>query len=238
MADIAAALEKAWVSPESVQHFAEWLHEETPPNEEQYAAEHEVVSAAWSRRFNDGKHEAMCRLPRCVTESSELSGGGADGDAAAFVARYDREAQFMFSRVQEHVHLKTKKGFRPLRSCLSHRCKTKCKHGFPKIVRLRGVVVCNGNYRRLNVRISGRRNSLGVYLGRRSAEYVSGTMRAFAVATGSNTHTAPNYRLPPCKESHDEECKNVECQASISTEEPPHKRPLLLRLCKSHTESE
>ena len=76
----------------------------------------------------------------------------------------------MFSRVQKHVHLKTKKVFRPFRSCLTHRCKTARKHGTAKAVRRRGVVVCNGNYRGLNARISGRRNALGNYLGRLTTE--------------------------------------------------------------------
>ena len=130
----------------------------------------------------------------------------------------------MFSRVQEHVHQKTKHGYVPLRSCLSTRCKTKCKHHFPKKVLFRTTVVCKGNYRRLGVRISGRRNALGSVFGRRRQSYQSGTLRGFAVATGSNTHTAPNYRLPPCDGTHDAECHHADCLATSKVD--------LLRLCK------
>ena len=89
--------------------------------------------------------------------------------------------QFVFSRVQEHQHLRTKKGLVPLRGCLNSRSKKKCKHGFPKRTNLRCVVVCAGNYKRLGVRISGRRNSLGSVVGRRSQEYQSGTIRSLAL---------------------------------------------------------
>ena len=129
--------------------------------------------------------------------------------------------------------MRTKKGLVPLRACFSKSCKTKCKHGFPKKLVYRCTIICNGNYRRFGVRISGRRNALGAVLGRRSVEYVSGTMRGFAVAVGSNTHTAPNYRLPPCPQTHDPECTNADCQKAMATAQPPNRRSMLLRLCKA-----
>ena len=58
-------------------------------------------------------------------------------------------------------------------------------------------------------------------------------MLAFAVGTGSNTHTAPNYRLPPCPATHDPTCGNKDCQESMATKVPARERALLLRLCKS-----
>ena len=122
---------------------------------------------------------------------------------------------------------------KPLPGCLSSRCKTKCKHGFPKKINLKCKVICQGNYRRFNVRISGRRNSLGCIMGRRTLEYQSGTMAAMALVFGSNSHTMPNYRLPLNEETHDPEC-NASCldafmPASAQTEEQKRRER---KLCK------
>ena len=138
----------------------------------------------------------------------------------------------MFSRVQEHMHHETKKGYIPFRSCLSARCKTKCKHGFPKKLMVRCIVVCNGNYRKLKVRISGRQNNLGLIFNKRSEEYQSGTMRGFAVTTGSNTHTAPNYRLPLDEKTHDPTCFNDQCLAAIAKGAQKAGRTDIYRICK------
>ena len=229
LAEIALAIERSWLDPETVTRFSQWLHLEEPPNAIQYEADKEAVGLAWHRRFDDGHHEAMCRLPRCVTAASQQD---IQDQGSSWPEAYGTECQFVFSRVQEHVHQKTKKGLIPLRACLSSRCRTKCKHGFPKRCFLRCTVICNGNYRRLGVRISGRRNALGCILGRRTMEYQSGTLRGFAVATGSNTHTAPNYRLPPNAATHDPDCKNAYCLAAMAQDVPAQRRPQLLRLCK------
>ena len=66
-------------------------------------------------------------------------------DGAAFKRAYCEDAQFIFSRVQHHVHKKTKKGYFPLKACLSKRCKKgTCKAGFPKETFLteKMLVVC------------------------------------------------------------------------------------------------
>ena len=59
---------------------------------------------------------------------------------------------------------------------------------------------------------------LGLLFNQRSEPYQSGTMKGFAVATGSNTHTAPNYRLPVNAKTHDPLCYNEHCLAAIAKE--------------------
>ena len=137
-----------------------------------------------------------------------------------WLKQYNRDAQFAYSRVQEHYHQRTKGGkLMPLRSCTSKRSPGKCKHKFPKKLMMKWHVVCNGNYKKLKVRISGRRNCLGSIIGTRSAEdmlFISGTLKAFAVSVNSNTHTGPDYRLPPCAATHDESCNNPACQEALT----------------------
>ena len=241
LATIAQAIEKKWQDPLSVVRFSQWLHAEEPPDAQQCEQERAVVEQAWWRRFDDGKHESLCVLPKRVVgsrarnswTSPELTEADAAREAGMYRRQYDVDAQFVFSRVQEHFHQRAKEGFKPFRTCLSKKCITKCKHGFPIRIQERWCIVCPGNHRRLKVRISGRRNSIGCILGKRSTEYQSATMRAFAVAVGSNTHTAPNYRLPQCGEAHDPACKDEGCIAAMSTTSSSSQRLALLRRCKA-----
>ena len=124
----------------------------------------------------------------------------------------------------------------PLRSCTSKRSPGKCKHDFPKKFREKWQVVCPGNYKKLHVRISGRRNCVGAIIGERSAEdmlFISGTLKAFAVAVNNNIHTGPDYRLPPCAATHDESCKNPACLEALTAASIQEKRKALIRACKA-----
>ena len=159
LAEIAEAIEKAWLDPQTILRFNEWIHVEDTILPSQYAADRDTVALAWHKRYDDGKHEGICSIPSSVTRALDIP--VEESTSESWCQRYDRDAQYMFSRVQEHVHQKTKNGYIPLRACLSARCKTKCKHGFPKKIMVRCTVVCNGNYRHLKVRISGRRSAFG-----------------------------------------------------------------------------
>ena len=84
--------------------------------------------------------------------------------------------------------------------------------------------------------ISGRRNCLGGIIGERSAEdmlYISGALKAFAVAVNSNAHTGPDYRLPPCAATHDASCKVPACLDALNSDSGQEKRQALVRLCKA-----
>ena len=66
--------------------------------------------------------------------------------------------------------------------------------------------------KKLGLSVSGRRNAFGAFQGRRQCEWQSGTTPSFAVGFGSNTHTLPNWRLPPVPEVHDTTiCRSRTC---------------------------
>jgi hypothetical protein len=142
-------------------------------------------------------------------------------DGVAFRGAYLRDAQGVFSRVQHHMHRKTKKGYEPLKAC---RPKTKkaqgsCKADFPK-TRLcvpKAVVVCRGLAKRLGLRVSGRRNAFGCVVGARRCPWQSGTTPSFAVLFRSNSHTFPNLRVPLLPATHDAAaCQSAACAAHVA----------------------
>ena len=95
----------------------------------------------------------------------------------------------------------------PLAGCKKKGGPNKCKHGFPKKINALPRVVCRGNARRFQVSTKGRRNALGLWLGTREDAWLSGTMTAFSVWLFGNSHTAVNYRVPLCPDTHDPECQ-------------------------------
>ena len=130
-------------------------------------------------------------------------------DGAAFRKTYYSDAQHVFSRVQHHVHHKTKNGFAPLKACCPKHGTQKgvCKADFPnpeKRFLKDPLILCRGLARRVGLRVSGRRNALGSILGRRTGAWQSGTHPAFATVFRSNTHTMPNYRVPILPETHED----------------------------------
>ena len=121
------------------------------------------------------------------------------------------------------MHKRTKKGFVPLKACLrkvgkrSKACGT-CKADFPKtsVCVSQTLHICRGVAKRLKLRVSGRRNALGGFVGKRTCMWQSGTTPVFAAAFRSNTHTLPNWRLPPLPETHADECKSAACAKTLS----------------------
>ena len=115
------------------------------------------------------------------------------------------------------MHLKTKSGYVPLHGCRSAKNAKLCKHLFPREQleqrRVKKHVICKGNAKRFKMKLSGRRNALGMILGRRHSAWQSGCPKSFGVFFRCNTNTLPNYRVPPNTETHDDEhcqgCTNV-----------------------------
>ena len=82
-----------------------------------------------------------------------------EGDGATFKKIYLADAQRIFSRVQHHMHKRTKKGYIPLKSCMKKGkkgCLT-CKADFPKtkLCLKKSVIICRGIAKRLGLRVSG-----------------------------------------------------------------------------------
>ena len=114
------------------------------------------------------------------------------------------------SRCHHHVHLPDPKtgSLVPLAACRSKKAKHKCKHDFPckKKLTLIPKVICRGNARKYGLRPSGRRNALASILGKRRCMWFSGCAAGMAIIFRCNTHTAPNFRVPPTARTHDPDC--------------------------------
>ena len=91
-------------------------------------------------------------------------------DAARFKKIYFADVQNIFSRVQHHMHKRTKKGYVPLKTCqrkCGKKCSMTCKFDFPR-TRLRthkSMLVCRGVARKYKLKFSGRRNAFGSIFG-------------------------------------------------------------------------
>ena len=96
------------------------------------------------------------------------------------------------------------------------------KHGHPKskFNMAKAVIICQGiakKFKDAGIKVTGRRNAFAFLLCRRSDPWQSATHACFAVAFRSNSHTAPNWRLPPIEGLHCSEiCKNPKCALQSS----------------------
>ena len=212
------------------------MHMEDLLDETTYATFRPRVEDEWQERFAKKEHDMLSVTPTYLSaEASEgvekrchvgdvargrVSLAELQQDGEAFLKRYLKDAQAVFSRVQHHVHLRTKKGYQPLRACQSKASKRtgECKASFP-MTRLKvpkTLLVCRGIAKKMNLRVAGRRNAFATFLGRRRCEWQSGTTPSFAVLFRSNTHMKPNYRMPILPETHeDDACPSLACAARV-----------------------
>ena len=150
-------------------------------------------------------------------------------DAELFKDRYEADVQFIFSHVQHHWHPKDAKGLRQPTKYCQPKGKVKkvrfCKSGFPMHVchhkdgkldqsKFRVRVVCKGVAAEMKLKCSGRRNMLGMVLGRRRNRYFSGTSALLAHVFRSNSNVQTNYRLPLNEWTHDRDCKRSTCTSA------------------------
>jgi hypothetical protein len=149
-------------------HFEHEKHMEAVPHLEE----------AWRKNSKDVEHDALCEYLDLlfVDHSKNLWCGSTDlpeaiTDAVNYSKQYKKEAQFVLSRCNHHIHLPDPKtGVRvPLPGCRSKKAKHKCKGQFPlrKKLTLIPKVICRGNARKYGLRLSGRRNALTSILTRR-----------------------------------------------------------------------
>ena len=227
---------------EQFRHYQEWLHAEkvfdTNVKDSVEAIREEGWRSLWAERehyfmsttadllVDDGSRTTSDRVT-VSTESTQEIKRALIQDGQNYANKYRALVQNVFSRVQHHIHKRTKKGIFPLKSCQKKgrkNCAT-CKHDFPKQTVVdanlpRSLLLCRGVARKFNLRVSGRRNQLGALLGCRSDPWQSGTTPSFAAAFSSNTHTLPNWRLPPSADIHEDEyCRSKKCRESMSDDE-------------------
>ena len=224
LTEISELIEKGLLDPDSIMEFHSWLHYEEPPNQDVHDEMLPQVESSFHSRFAGTEHNDMSQVPEYLAKDTApsmwtdktVSRQDAYDEGSTFKKTYLDDAQRIFSRVQHHFHEKTKAGYKPLKACLSSRCPKKCKHDFPMEKRLnqKRRIICRGNAKRFGVRVKGKRNQLGMVLNRRTGVWQSGTAIALAVFNRSNSHTAPNFRMPPLSTLHDDEHCSKACYAN------------------------
>ena len=147
------------------------------------------------------------------TNTNPIKNTDLEQEAKSYIRKFEREVQWVFSRVQHHWHSLNDKGERvPFKYC---RLRTRdekncqCKMGFPKHVpkckgviikgKVRHRIVCPGIAGELELSCSGRRNALGTIAGARTDPWLSGTSAMLAKLIKANTNVQSPYRLPIIK---------------------------------------
>ena len=142
-----------------------------------------------------------------------------------YKGHFEGHVQEVFSRTQHHWHALQDGQRVPQHYCRLNKGPLKkgkaqqkrhglglvCKQDFPQ--RLNegdSLVICPGLACKFKLKVQGRKNMLSAIFTRRKCPWLSGTTAVFAAAFQSNTHIAPNYRVPLTKASHDARC-NADC---------------------------
>ncbi len=216
--EIAEMMESNVLQLADITSFQEWTCREDHFDLEGHNAALDVFEKKWNANNSDASCDDLCRLPLYLREDTTRSLWSAtdaldineallDGDAYKKV--YFADAQYVFSHCHHHWHPfdPKSKERHPIRGCRSKK-DGRCKARFPhrRRLSLKPKVVCPGNARRHDLRVSGRRNALGSILSTRRCPWSSGTTPSFAVVFRDNTHTGPNYRVPLLRQTHDPEC--------------------------------
>ena len=145
-------------------------------------------------------------------------------DAANFKGAHEAHVQHVLSHVQHHWHREEdghrvphpycrKKG-RNMKKKKGKREKgyndEVCKQDYPATNRLNLVprVIRPGVATQQTLAVKGRRNALRLLLGIRRCKWFSGTSPMYADAMRSNSHTAPNFRIPLTEATHESSCKS------------------------------
>ena len=111
-----------------------------------------TVEKAWWQRFASREHDGTSQTPHYVAYDStktmwtepSCEEDCAVNEAVQYKRMYEADAQFVFSRVQHHIHKKTKDAYVPLpRTCVSGKSKGLCKHDVSKVkqLNLKGRVI-------------------------------------------------------------------------------------------------
>lgn len=219
--EIAQKIKAKLLDPVDVIKWYEWVKFEDFPDQSMFERDAERLREEWWGRYLKKEHDRLCVLPRILVDQpghaetawNAENVGRLEAEGETFRQQYMQEAQWVYSRVQEHVHRETSDGFQPLASCRAKLQPRKCKHDFPVSLKHRekARVVCPGNAKKLCVSVRGKRNALGRILCHRRGEWTNGTHPAFAIVFRFNTDTKPNYRLPICRGVHDDELCGQRC---------------------------
>ena len=129
--DIADKIRAGDMSAQDLKDYQSWLHAEDIMHEQTYSEFRPRVEREWEDRYASAEHSRLSTTPQYLVEearaaaqhgalnvarcSSETDLRAVEQEGAAFTETYRRDAQYVFSRVQHHVHRCTKRGYEPLR---------------------------------------------------------------------------------------------------------------------------
>ena len=220
--------------------YQDWFHVERVLDVEEHEKYSSKAEKEFFEGFADASNDKLSQTPAFLHKDATDSPSATsfqsvrdgltewsvlEAEGSTFRQAYLHDAQFVFNRVQHHVHRRDADGKHvPLSACrpkkkLRRKAKKTqkniaCKADFPKAQLLtpETVLVCQGMARRFRLRIRGKRNALGLWQGQRTDEWQSGTTPSLAVLFRSNSHTMPNYRVPPTQAIHSVTCPSEACR--------------------------
>jgi hypothetical protein len=231
---------KARTLLDQMRSYQDWYHVERVLDPKEHDAYEAQAKEEFFEGFQDSSNAPLSQTPAYLDEDArdkrkDISFEKVlttqalvpqwEADGQSFTAAYLRDAQFVFNRVQHHVHHKQADGtYLPLNSCKRKSKKDKkhlvkknavfCKADFPRsnVLTDKTVVVCQGMARRFKLQVRGRRNAFGLWQGERTDIWQSATTPSLAVHFRSNSHTMPNYRVPLTPAIHTAVCSCSACQ--------------------------
>ena len=132
LADIAAKLERGLIETRHMKSFQDWFHVERPLDPQAHAAYEDRAGTEFFDRLQKPEHAPLCQTPAFLHEDANDRSTPTlasayqsahemqtiEEEGRRFSKHYLLDAQFVFSRVQHHVHRQTKDGeFMPLNAC-------------------------------------------------------------------------------------------------------------------------
>ena len=131
LADIVKGLKSQSFSFEEIVKYQEWLHAEDIFDESVREALLPTLEQEWHDRFSSSTHHDLSQTPEYLVQDAASHGQSLNvcdatdedsmitltADAAAFKKKYLEDVQRVFTRVQHHMHRRTKQGWVPLKTC-------------------------------------------------------------------------------------------------------------------------
>ena len=130
LADIVKRLQSHSFSFEDIVQYQGWLHAEDLFDETVREELLPTLEQEWHERFSKSAHDDLSQTPEYLVEDAAAheSPNVCDAkdenimntlvaDAARFKKMYFADVQKIFTRVQHHMHKRTKKGYIPLKTC-------------------------------------------------------------------------------------------------------------------------
>ena len=216
--DVQKLLEAKSLTVESVIKYSEHLYREDHFDNDEHQKALSELEKGWETNYAGNEHLGLALKPGlsgrdkhalhwCTTKEEKgdeklRSDAAVLADALAFKKEFEADAQYVFSRVQHHWHKLVDGERRPLNYCALKQKGKKhlCRSDFPLHEKVKfgkkARIVCPCVAKKLHLKAKGRKNMLGTVAGRRRCPWLSGTNALTAILLRSNTHFAPNFRIP------------------------------------------